>query len=307
MSRAKIALGIDIGGSKTHAVASLAGETVLDHTTGSANLQSVSRELVGQRLDEIFALVDTRSVGSICAGAAGADSERQIGSLAGMLRERAPLAEVAVVHDTELLLPAARKRTGIALLSGTGSVAFGSVRGGATARAGGWGYLLGDEGSGFWIFREAVRHTLRSDDRGEDQGELGRQLLSHCGCASAVELLDHVYEHQERGVWAKRAELVLALAEQGEPVSARIREQAANALAGLATTVQKRLDREQSRLGQRPLAGTLDVVLAGGLLTNAPVFQSVVSAKLYEAGFSEVSVLEAPPALGALLLAEEAL
>ncbi|WP_244431618.1 N-acetylglucosamine kinase [Segniliparus rugosus] len=292
-----IAVGIDIGGSKTHVIAARDGEVVLDCTTGSANLQSVSQELVCQRLDEIFARLDTGAVRSICVGAAGADSERQIGLLKAMLRERAPGAKVSAAHDTELLLPAAGKDTGIALLSGTGSVAFGVAPGGQSARAGGWGYLLGDEGSGFWIFREAVRHTLRADDRGEGHDELSRQLLRHCGCASAIELLDHAYAQQERRAWAKRAELVLALAEQGEPSAARIRERAALALLELAQTVR-------NRLGQEPIAGTLEVVLAGGLLTYTSSFQNEVRAKLLDAGFAEVSVLDKPPAHGALILAE---
>lgn len=307
MSGAGVALGIDIGGSKTHAMASAGGEAVLDYVTGSANMQSVSAEVVAERLDEVFGRLDARAVGSVCVGAAGADSERQVAVLARMLRERAPGAAVRVVHDTELLLPAAGKRSGIALLSGTGSVAYGRVRGGAGARAGGWGYLLGDEGSGFWVFREAVRHVLRAEDRGEPCGELGRALLAECGCSCAAELLDHVYARSERRVWAERAGLVLALAGRGEPSASRIREAAADALVELAVTLRDRLGRDRAGRAAEPCSGTLGVVLAGGLLVNNPAFQSVVRARLREAGFADVSTLAAPPARGALALAQEAL
>ena len=65
-----------------------------------------------------------------------------------------------IVHDTQLILAAADVQDGIALISGTGSVAWGRTPDGRTARAGGWGYLLGDEGSGYWVGRQAVRHAL---------------------------------------------------------------------------------------------------------------------------------------------------
>jgi glucosamine kinase len=295
VKNAKIALGIDIGGSKTHALASQSGADVLDFTTGSANLQSVSNELAGQRLHEIFDRLHEHQIGAICVGAAGADSERQVDFLTQMVLAQAPRARVHVVHDTELLLPAAGKETGIALLCGTGSVAFGQAEDGRSARAGGWGSLLGDEGSGFWVFREAVRHTLRQSDRGEKHDELSQALLAECGCRHAKDLLDHAYTNQERRTWANRAELVLRLAEDGMPSAVRIREQAADALVELARTARNRL------------GGALEVVLAGGLLLSDLALRGVVSRKLRESGFTKISTLDQPPALGALRLAQKSL
>ncbi|WP_281042321.1 N-acetylglucosamine kinase [Segniliparus rotundus] len=288
-------MGIDIGGSKTHALATQDAVSVLDFTTGSANAQSVSNELAGQRLGEIFARLRTQEIGSICVGAAGVDSERQVDFLKQKVLALAPGARVHVVHDTELLLPAAGKETGVALLCGTGSVALGRSVDGRSARAGGWGSLLGDEGSGFWIFREAVRHTLGQSDRGEQHDELGEALLADCQCRKATDLLDHAYANQERRTWANRAELVLRLAENGTPAAVRIREQAADALVELARTVR-------SRLG-----GALEVVLAGGLLLGDLALRALVSQKLRETGFTEISALDQPPALGALRLAQSAL
>ena len=102
------------------------------------------------------------------------------GAAAAADRSRLPGAAVQVVHDTELILATAELTTGIALIAGTGSVAWGRDASGAVARAGGWGYLLGDEGSGYGIAREVVRHALRLADEGQPPDQLSEQLITAC-------------------------------------------------------------------------------------------------------------------------------
>ena len=128
-----------------------------------------------------------------------------------------------MVHDSQLILAAAGVVDGIAVISGTGSVAWGR-RDGQHARAGGWGYLLGDEGSGYWVAREAVRRTLARIDRGEPADRLGQQLAADCGLQATEQLLDHFYAQPDRRYWAGRARVVFELANAGDPVSTQIVE-----------------------------------------------------------------------------------
>ena len=157
-------VGLDIGGSKTHAV-SRHRTGVVDVFAGSANLSSVGEAEAGRQLDAILVqLAERGAITAVCAGAAGVDTPEAEERLRQLIASRLPVAAVKVVHDTELIPATAELTTGIALIAGTGSVAWGRDASGRVARAGGWGYLLGDDGSGYGIAREAVRHALRLAD-----------------------------------------------------------------------------------------------------------------------------------------------
>jgi BadF/BadG/BcrA/BcrD ATPase family len=175
-------VGLDIGGSKTHAVSRHWTGTV-EVFAGSANLASVGEVGAGRQLDAIFTqLAERGRIGAVCAGAAGVDTPEAEERLRQLIAARVRGATVQVVHDTELILAAAELTTGIALIAGTGSVAWGRDASGRVARAGGWGYLLGDEGSGYGIAREAVRHALRLADEGQPPDRLTQKFTAACTC-----------------------------------------------------------------------------------------------------------------------------
>lgn len=280
-------LGLDIGGSRTRARRETDGVTRVGEADG-ANLASVGDAEAGRRLDAVLAgLGDLSGVAAVCAGAAGADSPATVARLTALLAERVPGARVLVVHDTRLLLAATGLDEGVALISGTGSVAWGRRRDGTCSRAGGWGYLLGDEGSGWWVAREAVRHALDRHDRGLGADTLTRALLDDCGLNGSHQLLDHVYGNPERRYWAQRAAAVAALA-GADPVADAVLARAADALAALARTVLDRLG----------LSGP--VVLGGGFVVHRPAVQELVRARLPG---TAVRVLHDDPVLGAVHLA----
>ena len=134
---------------------------------GSANLSSVGAAEVARQLTIVFDGLGRDGVSAVCVGAAGVDSPEQEERLRELVQDQVPGAVVQIVHDTRLILAAAGVEHGIALIAGTGSVAWGRAADGWVARAGGWGYLLGDEGSGYWVGLQAVRHALAQTDRGE--------------------------------------------------------------------------------------------------------------------------------------------
>lgn len=281
-------IGIDIGGSKTHGVRSVDGVPVGEAVAGSANIAAVGVAEAGHELDALLARLDPAGVDAVCAGAAGADGADSIAALERLLAERVPGAGVLVVHDARLVLAAAGLDAGVALISGTGSVAWGTRADGTEARAGGWGHLLGDEGSGYRVALAAVRHALHRMDAGAPVDALTTALLERCGLAAREQLIDHVYATQDRRYWAGHAGIVVELSGAGDAAAAAILDAAADALAALAGRV---LDR---------LASTGPVVLGGGVLLHQPLVQEAVRNRLAHV---EVRVLSEAPVTGAVRLA----
>ena len=281
-------IGVDIGGSKTHGVRAVDGRPVAEALAGSANLASVGTPEAARQLRAIVAQLGTEGVDAVCAGAAGADGDESIATLHRVLADLLPGARVSVVHDARLVLAAAGLDAGVALISGTGSVAWGARADGTATRAGGWGHLLGDEGSGYRVAVDAVRHALDRMDVGAPVDALTSALLDRCGLAAPEQLIDHFYVTQDRRYWAELAPLVTELADRGDPAACAIVASAADALAALARRV---LDR---------LGLTGPVVLGGGFALHQPALQRAVRERLPE---TEVRLLTAEPVTGAVRLA----
>lgn len=288
-------LALDIGGSKTHAVLARNGAVVAESIVGSANVSSVGVAEAGRQIDVVIErLGGPAGIRAVCAGAAGVDTPSSVKVLRDLIAERVPDARVRVVHDSQIILAAAGVLDGIAVISGTGSVAWGRS-GDASARAGGWGYLLGDEGSGYWVAREAIRRLLARMDDNHPGQPLGQELAADCGLSDAVELLNHFYAQTDRRYWAGRARVVFEMAKAGEPLSTGIVDAAATALAELVLQVGARLQM------------TGPVVMAGGLAVNQPALQRGVRRVLGARGFTDVRVLAVDPVRGAVELAQRLL
>ncbi|OAT67801.1 ATPase [Mycobacteroides immunogenum] len=286
-----VTVGIDIGGSKTRAVAVADGRVISDALAGSANLQSVTADQAKAAFADIFSRLDPDAISRVSAGSAGVDTPEGAETLVGLLRPYAPHADITAVHDTQLILAAGGLSAGIAVISGTGSVAWGRRADGTTARVGGWGYLLGDDGSGYGVSRSAVRHALALSDRGDPPDALSRRFAAECGITEPAQLLDHFYAHSERRYWAKMAGLVFELAATGDPAALVITKQTASDLAALIEGVCIRL------------GPGLPVVLGGGLLVNQPGLVADIIERTRTSGVSDIAVLQREPVFGALALA----
>lgn len=288
-------LGVDVGGSTTRGLRVEHGEVIRKALADTANMASVGVEAAGRALDELFDRLGRDDVAAVCVGAAGADTPEGRQRLARLVAQRVPGAAVSAVHDARLVLAAAGLDEGLVVISGTGSAGWGVCRDGREARAGGWGYLLGDEGSGYALARDAVRVALADVDSGRPPGRVACRLVEECGLDRPDRLLDHFYAKLERRWWAQRAGAIVSLAVDGDPAATKLVDHAADALADLTDVVARRLG----------LAGP--VVLAGGLLVNQPALQIRVRQRLDARGMTGVRVLEADPVCGAVRLAEELL
>jgi N-acetylglucosamine kinase-like BadF-type ATPase len=169
------------------------------------------------------------------------------------------------VHDTEIAHAGAFDGApGIALIAGTGSVALGIDEDGKRARAGGWGYLFGDEGSAFWIAREALGAAMREEDAGAPL-DLRDRALAFFGVAS-LRALQHAVAHGEieRKKIAAFAEIVLKAARDGERGALELRRRSADALARLVHVVHLRLG----------IARKLPIAPLGGLFADDEFYEN---------------------------------
>jgi len=280
-------LGLDIGGSRTRARVVEQGQTMAEAEGGSASLAAVGEARAFRVLEGVLGDLGWPAVAAAVAGAAGCDTEESRERMRALLAGMLPGAAVGVVHDTRLVLAAAGVDAGVALIAGTGSVASGVTPDGAEARAGGWGHLLGDEGGGYWVVREAVRLALAEHDRGDPPGRLARRLLAETGLAEPLALTAHLHLNREPARWAALSHAVL----EAEPELAAA---AGRELARAAAIVAWRL-----RLGG-------PVVLAGGLLQGEPAVAEATAQALAEAlPGAEVIWSAEEPVAGAVRLAEQ--
>lgn len=179
---------------------------------------------------------------------------------------------------------------GIVLLAGTGSFAVSYDAAGRETSVGGWGPMLGDEGSGYDIGRRAVVRTLKDHDAGRPQGALGQCVLAHYGAKDASQLVHQIYHGGcDRKQMADLCPKVGELARQGDRDARQVLTQAAHALAELAVMLQRRLG-----LREAPAA------LLGGVSGLGDVLTQPLSEALKESGLG----LRPPrfsPAVGGVL------
>lgn len=285
-------IGLDIGGTKTHGLLLQDGEPAAEATAGSANVQNVTPAQAAANLAEIFTALDAGPVQHVIAGSGGIDTADDAAALRALITPQVPGAMVDVIHDTRLVLAAGNSPNGIALIAGTGSVAWGTNPSGQEARCGGWGYLLGDEGSGYWVAREAVRHTLRNFNLGNEPDDLAASLLRACSVSEPVQLISAFHSAETgRRFWAAKAGVVFAAALEGSAAAGEIVAGASRHLAGLAA--------DTARL----LGITGPVVVGGGLGMNQPLLQNRLRQDLERAGLTDIRFLDRDPVHGAGYLA----
>jgi N-acetylglucosamine kinase-like BadF-type ATPase len=173
-----------------------------------------------------------------CLGFSGGPADKQ-SILAGILR----CDQMLVTDDARIALSGATGgEPGIVVISGTGSIAWGRNSEGRVARAGGWGYIFGDEGSAFWIALQALRAALRFEEGWGVPTSLRARLLDHAAARNMNDLLHRCYTAEyPRPRIARFAILVHHAAETGDPSALKILDDAARELALLAIGVRGQL------------------------------------------------------------------
>lgn len=293
-------LGIDGGGSKTRALIADRDGTVLGAgTAGTSNYQAIGFPAATKALEAAIAraaraagIRQTHDFCAACFGLAGVDRPEDH-AIFGTWLDQSHIAERhMVVNDGELVLAAGTPEGwGLALICGTGAICFGRDQAGHKARAGGWGYLLGDEGSGYDIARQALRIATQTIDGRAEAHTILQATLSHWGVQTPEQLMARIYRADtSRADLASLAGQIVTLADAGDRDAMALLVDAANELARLIRAVVQRLD-----LDAPPIA------FGGGLLgASRQLQQRVIDGAGVPLG--AVSYV-ADPAHGALRLA----
>ncbi len=247
--------GIDGGGTKTHIVCRTPqGQHLREKTLGAFNLNGVGEERFNALLEELigFLAAQGRCL-SVCIGAAGASSPR-LRELTAAAMDRAGIARWKLVGDHEIALYGALEgQPGCLLIAGTGSICFGRDGRGGTARAGGWGHLIGDGGSGYALGRDALAAVTRQLDGLDGETLLTGLVSRELDLDSREAIVAYVYGGGKDRL-AAVSPLVERAAALGDAAALQIVERNAQELVRLVRAVAGRLGLEQ---GQTALYGGL--------------------------------------------------
>jgi glucosamine kinase len=294
-------VGIDGGGSSLRVVVVDAALNVLAETRrGTANPNTTGHDtaaaLIQDAIREALILAGKNRVDVAGAGIgiAGASNVHSADWLREVVSAALPGAHSVPSSDNEIALVGAQgERYGVLLLAGTGSVGYGVNRAGESVRVGGWGYLLGDEGSGYWIGAQALRcFTRHADGRESAPSRLVERIAQALDLGTPWAVIAWMYGDPTPRVRdvAALAPLVLEEAAAGDSQAAQIIETAAQDLAEMHRAIVTQLSMDSP-----------PVAFAGGLLEKSNPLSDRLCALL---NLPAHPVPKYPPAVGAALLAK---
>jgi N-acetylglucosamine kinase-like BadF-type ATPase len=292
----RFVVGLDAGASKTLLRGQCpGGGTSVERRGPGANPNRTGLDpavgVLADLVEEALAACPEADRLSVCAGVAGAgrsrDQERLRDALHAALSRPGRSVDVEVVPDALIALDAAYDAgSGLVVVAGTGSVVLARTTQGALLRAGGWGHVLGDDGSGYAVGRAGLRAVAAALDGGPPTA-LRSRVREHFGIDDRDRLLERVYQ-EDVSVQAV-APLVLEAATDGDAVARDIR---ASQGAALAEQVGWVLGREA------PIASRMTLV--GGMLRNAPYAKYLCRHLRDRFPEWSVGVLRDDPVVGAL-------
>jgi N-acetylglucosamine kinase-like BadF-type ATPase len=286
-------LGIDAGGTKTRCV--LADETVVlaKAMAGGSNIvrlgEAQARVALHAAIRQVCSAADISpgQIHAVCIGAAGAARPEMAAKMRGIIHEvlGSGAARVEVVGDTEIALEAAfGADPGVIVISGTGSIVYGRDANGRTARAGGWGFAVSDEGSGHWIGRKAISAILSSHDQSRETLLAAMVLQSY-----KLETIDELVQYANSTPppdFPRLFPVVLRAATEGDSVARDLLADAGGRLAALAVIVERRLRPDTAE-------GVLPIAMTGSVFRQSGEVRGVFGAKLL-ASFPGIVVRQEP-------------
>lgn len=297
-------LAVDGGGSKTEGIlADENGAVLRTSRVGPSNHNSIGEAQAQRQLEGLIdnlclELEQPPQIYGACFGLAGLYRPGDFPSLKPWLEKKLPGARLELVSDAHLVLPAGTPDNwGVGVIAGTGSIVVGQSKAGEFARSGGWGYLLGDEGSAYRVGLQALQAVTRSSDGILPPTLLTASILDYLKIEDISQLIPAIYHPPvERSLITGIAKLVDEAAGFGDEVAENIIINAAHYLVQAYAACARKL-----RFGKR-----IPTALAGGNLIYSKPLQQAFLAQLHEAGFAPtpLTIVE-HPVNGALRLARE--
>lgn len=304
----ELVLGVDGGGTKTTAWLARLGDERSAPPLGrghagpsnprAAGFKTAQHNIATAIAAAIAAAgLEPQSVRSACFGLSGAGRTEEQERICEWAMAQRIASAVRVTHDAEIILAAgAAELVGVALICGTGSLAWGRNAAGETARSGGWGYLLGDEGGAYAIALAGLRAAVRSADGRTPPTLLLPKFLTQLKVSSPPELIGRIYSPEmTRERIAELAPVVFAACAELDQAATSILEAAVNDLADMVLALVRRLQFTPQ---------SYHLALAGGVLAQQPRLRKRLEGAVQHAAFAPGSVaLVEDPVRGAVQLA----
>jgi glucosamine kinase len=294
-----IFLGIDGGGTKTTCAVGDDHSLLASATTGASNIIRVGEDEARISLQAAIrqscaaAGINPEAVARVCIGMSGGARPQTSEIVRRIVSELVP-CEIEIVGDMVTALRAAfASSVGVLVVAGTGSIGYGRNQKGETARAGGWGFAISDEGSGHWIGRSAVTAALRAYDEGESSS-LFHVISKAWGTATLDDLVKSANSTPPPD-FSKLFSPVLTAADAGDGLARSVLTQAGSELARVAKIVIARIFPEEP---------SIPVAMSGSVFRNSALVRQVFYNSLrseYPQAAVASTVIE--PVKGALELA----
>lgn len=269
--------GIDGGGTKTAIViVDEDGNEIARDTTTTSNSAVVGHARAIETLRALITNTTKKSgialpLTGIWAGLSGSDRPEDHVKLVPGLEDLTE--DLRLTNDAELAMGALPNRVGVALVSGTGSIALGCNAAGERHRASGWGHVFGDFGSGYDVARKALYHFSAYIDGYGPATSLVQRLTDYWNLPEPYSIINRVYDPATtKGDIAKLSRIVVEEAAKGDEVSQQILQDVAADLAAYADAVARKLRFDD----------TIDLAMIGGMLTHVDVFRQHVLDNLGE-------------------------
>ncbi len=291
MHNNKYFLGVDGGGSKTTAVVfNEKGEFICRECGESINYYSVGIENARQAMKEIIDKMEIKSFHCAVIGMSAlnerATSEEIDKFCTGVIDSK------KIIMDSDLFVALEAMNEGsecAAVISGTGSMVVCRNKSGSISHAGGWGYILGDEGSGYAIGLAGIKAAIRAAENSAPRTALLSECLNYFQIDNIYDLIDLYYEKNvSRKKTAAFAQVVYSCAMHDDNISYRIIEAEAISLSQTALGLLNKSSKE------------LPIGLWGGVFQHNSIFRKIFCNTLSNAGFNNVKLIDFTPEVGAI-------
>jgi len=311
MKLSQFVIGIDGGGTKTAAIiANLNGNILAQHVAGPSNFQMMGVEkaarvvvsLIRECCDSVGCI--PKNIRATTIGLAGAgrpeDKKRMVDGLRRLTAsKRNTLRRVRIESDALIALEGAFKGgAGIILIAGTGSIAFGKDEKGNIYRTGGWGRILGDEGSGFFIGKHAMTVVCRHLDGRSAPTLLTAMVAKKFGLKSSTDIISAVYKDNMN--IAAIAPLVFEAAKKGDAAASEIIQLSSVELTEHVRALVMKIQGGKTETVRRKIP----LSFIGGLIAEETSLTRALRRQISNS-FPNIDIVEpmAPPVYGAVLMA----
>ncbi|WP_160691343.1 BadF/BadG/BcrA/BcrD ATPase family protein [Clostridium sp. C2-6-12] len=292
----KYVIGLDGGGTKTEASAyDSTGKVIETSTKGFANLlnnEEIALNNIVSSIKEITDKFGTEELNGVYLGIAGSEVGENSKIISAAIKRELKI-DCVVMNDAEIALKAMLKgKDGILTIAGTGSVAFG-IKDNVSARCGGWGNLLGDEGSGYKISIEAIKRMIYEEENSIEKSELTKKIMKYLEINYVDEVTKFVYSSTKDEI-AALTPIVARLGEAGDKIAAEILINEGRELARTVENVYKKLGFNKC-----------SIALVGGVIRKAKVLRNSFEDYLREnIVIEEIVDEEISPTMGAYYISK---